>query len=165
MIREWNGKRPLINSSAFIHEMALVIGDVVIDEGANIWPFAVLRGDIERIIIGKNVSIQDGAIIHTDYCFPTIIGDNCIIAHRCIIHGCKIGSNSLIGMGAIILNGAEIGDNCIIAAGALVPEGKKIPSNSVAMGVPAKIVRELNKEDKERILKTLEDYKKLIKYY
>lgn len=165
MIKEWNGKRPLINPSAFIHEMALVIGDVVIDEGTNVWPFAVLRGDIERITIGKNVSVQDGAVIHTDYGFPTIIGDNCIIAHGCIIHGCKIGNNTLIGMGAILLNGAEIGDNCIIAAGALVPEGKKIPSNSVAMGVPAKVVRELNEEDKNRIAKTLEDYKKLMKYY
>ncbi|MEM1574020.1 MAG: gamma carbonic anhydrase family protein [Candidatus Methanomethylicaceae archaeon] len=165
MIKEWNGKKPLINPSVFIHETALVIGEVIIEEGTNIWPFAVLRGDIERIVIGKNVSIQDGAIIHTDYGFPTIIGDNCIIAHRCVIHGCKIGNNSLIGIGAIILNGAEIGDNCIIAAGALVPEGRKIPNNSVAMGVPAKIVRELSKEDEDRIIRTLEDYKKLVKHY
>lgn len=165
MIREFNGKRPIIDSSAYVHDMALIIGDVVIGGGTNIWPFAVLRGDMERIIIGKNVSIQDGAILHTDYGFPVVIGDECIIAHRCVIHGCKIGNNSLIGIGAIILNGAEIGENCIVAAGALVPEGKRISNNSVVMGVPAKIVRELNEDDVKRIKKIIEDYKTIIKLY
>ncbi|MCS7097925.1 MAG: gamma carbonic anhydrase family protein [Candidatus Methanomethyliaceae archaeon] len=165
MIKELNGKKPIIDPSAYIHEMALVIGDVIIGGGTNIWPFAVLRGDIERITIGRNVSIQDGAILHTDYDFPVVIGDECIIAHRCVIHGCKIGNNSLIGIGAIILSGAEIGENCIVAAGALVPEEKKIPSNSVIMGIPAKIVREINEKDVKRIKKTLEDYKKITKLY
>lgn len=165
MIQIINGKKPSIHPSAFVHDMALVIGDVKIGEEANVWPFAVLRGDIERISIGKRVSIQDGSILHTDPNFPTIVEDGCTVAHGCILHGCKIGKGSLIAMGAIVLTGAEIGEGCIIGAGALVPEGKKIPSASVVMGVPAKVVRSIEEADLARIKRTSEAYVNLVKAY
>ncbi|MGQ9760088.1 MAG: gamma carbonic anhydrase family protein [Candidatus Methanomethylicaceae archaeon] len=165
MIQEIKGKKPWIHPSAFVHAMAVVIGDVNIGEEANIWPFSVLRGDIERITIGKRVSIQDGSILHTDPDFPTVVEDGCTVAHGCILHGCKVGKGSLIAMGAIVLTGAEIGENCIIGAGALVPEGKKIPNDSVVMGVPAKIVRNIERTDLARIKQTSEAYVNLIKAY
>ncbi len=165
MIQEINGKKPIISPSVFLHENAIIIGDVIIEDNSNIWPFVVIRGDIERISIGKNVSIQDGSIIHTDFGFPVTIGDNCIIGHGCILHGCKIGNNCLIAMGAIILTGAEIGNECIIGAGALVPEGKKIPDRSVVIGIPGKIVRNIEEKDLIRIKNTIETYKNLTKLY
>lgn len=165
MISSIGGKKPKIHDGAFVHDAAMVIGDVVIEEGANIWPNAVIRGDIEQIRIGKGCSIQDGAIIHTDPGAPATIGDGTTVAHGCIIHGCKAGSRSLIGMGAIVLTGAEIGDECIIGAGAVVPEGKKIPSRSIAMGIPAKVIRDVNDSDIMRIKMTAAAYLELAKKY
>ncbi|MEM2058280.1 MAG: gamma carbonic anhydrase family protein [Candidatus Methanomethylicaceae archaeon] len=165
MIQKVKGKEPVIHASAFVHEMAVVIGDVLIGEETNIWPFAVLRGDIERITIGRRVSIQDGSIIHTDPGFPTKVDDGCTVGHGCILHGCQVGRNTLVGMGAVILTGAKIGEGCIVGAGALVPEGKEIPSGSVAIGVPAKIVRTVEEKDLERIRKTSEAYIGLMKFY
>ncbi|MCX8181999.1 MAG: gamma carbonic anhydrase family protein [Candidatus Methanomethyliaceae archaeon] len=165
MIQKLKGKEPLIHASAFVHEMATVIGDVLIGEESNIWPFAVLRGDIERITIGRRVSIQDGAIIHTDPGFPTFVDDGCTVGHRCILHGCQVERNTLVGMGAIILTGAKIGEGCIIGAGALVPEGKEIPKGSVAIGVPAKVVRIVEERDMERIKRTSEAYISLMRDY
>lgn len=165
MISNLGGKKPKIHEGAFVHDAAIVIGDVVIEEGANIWPNAVLRGDIEQIWIGKGCSIQDGAIIHTDPGAPVTIGEGATVAHGCIIHGCKIGSRSLIGMGAIVLTGAEIGEECIIGAGALVPEGKAIPRRSIAMGVPAKVIRGADDGDIKRIGMTAAAYLELAKKY
>jgi len=165
LISAMGGKRPKIHDGAFVHEAAVVIGDVVIEEGANIWPNAVIRGDIEQIHIGKGCSIQDGAIIHTDPSAPVTIGEGTTVAHGCIIHGCKVGSRTLIGMGAIVLTGAEIGDECIIGAGAVVPEGKKIPCRSIAMGIPAKVIRDANDSDIMRIQITTAAYLELAKKY
>lgn len=123
---------------------ASVIGKVRLEVNASIWFGAVLRGDNELILIGENSNIQDGCVLHTDIGAPLSIGRNCTIGHRAILHGCTIGDNSLIGMGAAILNHARIGRNCLIGANALISEGKIIPDNSLVMGMPGKIVRELD---------------------
>lgn len=123
---------------------ASVIGAVRLDRGASVWFGAVLRGDNELIRVGEGTNIQDGTVCHSDMGFPLTIGAGCTIGHKAILHGCTIGENSLIGMGATVLNGAVIGKNCLIGANALVPEGKVIPDNSLVVGMPAKVVRELD---------------------
>ncbi len=123
---------------------ASVIGKVRLEVNASIWFGAVLRGDNELILIGENSNIQDGCVLHTDIGAPLSIGRNCTIGHRAILHGCTIGDNSLIGMGAAILNHARIGRNCLIGANALISEGKIIPDNSLVMGMPGKVIRELD---------------------
>jgi len=148
-----------------VDEAALIIGDVVIEERVNIWPGAVLRGDIEPIYVGRGTSIQDCTVIHTDPGYPVEIGEECTIAHGCIIHGCRVGRGSLIAMGAILMTGAEVGERCLIGAGALLTEGKTIPSGSVAMGIPAKLIRLVTKEDLARIGATNEAYQRLMRTY
>ena len=125
---------------------AVVIGKVKLERNASVWFGAVLRGDNDLIVIGENSNVQDGAVLHTDAGLPLTVGRNCTIGHRAILHGCTIGDNTLIGMGATILNGARIGGNCLIGANALVTEGKVIPDNSLVMGAPAKVVRVLDTE-------------------
>jgi carbonic anhydrase/acetyltransferase-like protein (isoleucine patch superfamily) len=165
MIKELGNKRPLVHARAFVHETAVVIGDVVIEEDVNVWPCAVLRGDIERVTVKKGASIQDGAVLHTDPGFPTMIGERCTVAHGCIMHGCRIGRDTLIAIGAIVLTGAEVGEGCIVGAGAVVPEGKSIPSGTIAMGIPAKVLRNVEAKDRERIRKTAGAYRRLMKKY
>ncbi len=123
---------------------AHVIGRVTLESGVGIWFGAVLRGDNDPIVVGHGTNIQENTVVHTDIGCPTIIGNNCTIGHSAIIHGCTIGDNSLIGMGATVLNGAVIGKNCLIGAGALVTEGKVIPDGSLVMGMPAKVIRTLD---------------------
>lgn len=120
---------------------AVVIGNVVVEEGATIWFGAVLRGDNERITLGPNSNIQENCILHTDPGFPLTIGDTCTIGHGVILHGCTVGDGSLIGMGATLLNGARIGKNCLVGAGALVTEGKEFADNHLIVGAPAKAIR------------------------
>ncbi len=131
---------------AFIAPDAVLVGDVVIGPEAGIWFGVVARGDIETITIGARTNVQENCVLHTDKGFPLVIGDNVTIGHAAIIHGCTIGDNSLIGMGATVLNGAKIGRNCLIGANALVTEGKVIPDNSLVMGAPAKVVRDIDAE-------------------
>lgn len=123
---------------------AAVIGKVKLERMASVWFGAVLRGDNELLLVGENSNIQDGCVLHSDMGFPLTIGRNCTIGHKAILHGCSIGDNSLIGMGATVLNNAQIGRNCLIGANALVTEGKVIPDNSLVMGSPGKVVRELD---------------------
>ncbi|MFT5001153.1 MAG: carbonic anhydrase/acetyltransferase-like protein (isoleucine patch superfamily) [Planctomycetota bacterium] len=123
---------------------AHVMGQVVIGSGVGIWFGAALRGDNEPIIIGDGSNVQENTVMHTDLGSPLTIGKNCTIGHKAMLHGCEIGDNTLIGMGASILNGAKIGSNCLIGAGALITEGKVIPDGSLVMGVPGKVVRELD---------------------
>lgn len=123
---------------------ATVIGDVHVGEDVGIWFGAVLRGDNEPIVLGAGTNIQEGVMIHNDLGFPVTIGDGCTIGHHAIIHGCTIGENSLVGMGATILNGAKIGNNCLVGANALVTEGKVFPDNSLIVGSPAKAIRILD---------------------
>jgi carbonic anhydrase/acetyltransferase-like protein (isoleucine patch superfamily) len=122
---------------------AVVLGDVILEPGASIWFGAVLRGDTDRLIVGENSNIQDGSVLHTDDGVPLTIGRDVTVGHKVMLHGCTIGDNSLIGIGAVILNGAVIGKNCLIGAGALITEGKVIPDGSLVMGSPGKVVREL----------------------
>lgn len=158
MIREFGGKRPKIDKTAFLAETAVVIGDVEIGEESSIWPGAVLRGDQGSIRIGKNTNVQDNSVVHGR---KTIVGDNVTVGHGAIIHSSKVGSNCLIGMGSILLNDSVIGDNTIIGAGALVKEKDVIPEDSLAVGLPAKVVRKLDRKELESILKSAEFYRKL----
>ncbi|MCZ4092623.1 gamma carbonic anhydrase family protein [Sinorhizobium psoraleae] len=139
---------------------ANVIGQVEIGEDVGIWFGATLRGDNEPIRIGARTNIQEAVIIHVDPGFPTTIGEGCTIGHRAIIHGCSIGDNSLIGMGATVLNGAKIGRNCLVGANALVTEGKEFPDNSLIVGSPAKVIRTLDDAAVERLKRSAEHYVK-----
>ena len=123
---------------------AHVIGRVTLGEDVGIWFGAVLRGDSEPILVGPGSNIQEGAMVHVDPGFPVTIGAGCTIGHHAIVHGCTIGDNSLVGMGATILNGAKIGNNCLIGANALITEGKEFPDNSLIVGSPARVVRTLD---------------------
>ncbi|KZC99942.1 MULTISPECIES: gamma carbonic anhydrase family protein [unclassified Thalassospira] len=133
------GQRPRISQDiSYIASSAEVIGNVELSRGVSVWFGVVIRGDNELICIGENSNIQDHSVLHTDPGFPLTIGYGCTIGHRATLHGCTIGDNTLIGMGAIILNGAKIGKNCLVAAGALVTEGAVVPDNTLIMGAPAK---------------------------
>ncbi|MBI1360901.1 MAG: gamma carbonic anhydrase family protein [Alphaproteobacteria bacterium] len=145
-IYELDGVKPETEGDHWIAETAVVLGRVILKRNASIWFGAILRGDNDPITIGENSNIQDGTIIHTDVGIPTTVGRNCTIGHRVMLHGCTVGDNSLIGIGAILLNGSTIGKNCLIGAGALIPEGKTIPDNSLVMGAPGKVVREVTTE-------------------
>jgi len=137
---------------------AQVIGNVIIGEDVGIWFGAVLRGDNDPITIGDGTNIQDGTVIHTDLGSPATIGKGCTIGHKAIIHGCEIGDNSLIGMGATVLNGAKIGKNCLVGANALVTEGKEFPDNSLIVGAPAKAIRTLDDKAIEALRQSSERY-------
>ena len=139
---------------------AAVIGRVKLERNASVWFGAVLRGDNEPILVGENSNVQDACVLHTDPGAPLTIGRNCTIGHRAILHGCTIGDNTLIGMGATILNRARIGANCLIGANALITEGKVIPDNSLVMGAPGKVVGELNSEALAKLPKSAEGYVK-----
>ena len=130
---------------------AQVMGNIVLKENASVWFGAVLRGDNDPIVIGENSNVQDGAVMHTDIGCPLTLGDNVTVGHQAMLHGCTVGDNSLIGIGATVLNGAKIGRNCLIGAHALVGEGKEIPDNSMVLGMPGKVVRELG-EDNEKMM-------------
>lgn len=139
-------RSPHIAESAWIAPDANVIGNVSLGSNVGVWFGAVLRGDNEPIVIGNETNIQEHTIIHTDPGFPVTVGEGCTIGHRALLHGCTVGNNSLIGMGAIVLNGARIGSNCLVGAGALVTEGKSFPDGSLIIGAPAKAVRELDEK-------------------
>lgn len=135
----------------FVARNAVVLGDVVLSQGANVWYGCVLRGDLARITLGPNANIQDGTIIHTDTGEPQMIEEGVVVGHRATLHGLLIGAGTLVGMGATLLARSEIGPGCVIAAGALVGEGKKIPPRSLVMGVPGKVVREATDADLARV--------------
>ncbi len=166
MIITFNGKAPKIHPSVYISEGVYIIGDVEIDEGSSVWFGSVIRGDVNFIRIGKDVSVQDGTIIHvTNTYYPTIIGSRVVIGHRAVIHGCEIGNNVLIGMGAILMDGVKVGNNCIIAAGSLVTEKTEIPDFSIVMGQPAKIVKKADESILKRVDEGIRNYKKTIELY
>ena len=155
MLKDFGTLKPLIHKTAFVAENSTVIGDVEMRENSSLWFGCVARGDCGKIIIGKNSNVQDNSVIHGDdregVNKGVTIGDNVSAGHRVILHGTTIGSNCLIGMGAILLSGSIVGDNCIIGAGAVVTEGQVIPSNSVVMGLPAKVVRSIKTEELARV--------------
>jgi carbonic anhydrase/acetyltransferase-like protein (isoleucine patch superfamily) len=147
-IYELDGQRPEFPADGhyWIADTAVLIGRVRLKRHASIWFGAVLRGDNEWIEIGERSQVQDNATLHTDPGFPMAIGANCVIGHKVMLHGCTIGDNSLIGMGATLLNGAKIGDNSLVGAGALVTEGKTFPDNSMIVGAPARVIRTIDEK-------------------
>jgi carbonic anhydrase/acetyltransferase-like protein (isoleucine patch superfamily) len=167
MIYEIDGHKPDFPEAGryWIAPNATVIGKVRLNLDCSIWFGAVLRGDNEWIELGTRSQIQDNATLHTDPGFPITIGPDCVIGHNVILHGCTVGANSLIGMGAIILNGARIGDNCLVGAGALVTEGKTYPDKSLIVGAPARVLRPLNDEDINKIAGGAEVYVRRFKQY
>lgn len=165
MIIEFNGKKPLVSKDAFVAETAVLIGDVEIEEGASIWYGAVLRGDIGKIVVKKNSSVQDNAVIHTDEGAVCIIGENVTIGHSANIHSAVISDNSLIGINATVLSGATIPPYSIVGAGALVLENANFEEGSLIIGVPAKAVRKLDESQKKVIIEHALGYSKLARKY
>jgi carbonic anhydrase/acetyltransferase-like protein (isoleucine patch superfamily) len=146
-ISAFDDRIPVFSPTAFVHPDATIIGSVVLHDGANVWPGAVLRGDVELIELAEDVSFQDNSVAHTDPGFPLSIGRDTIVGHGVVVHGAIIGQRCLIGMGSVLLNGCEIGDESIIGANSLVTQGKKFPPRSLIMGSPAKVVREITDDD------------------
>lgn len=139
------------NGDFWVAPDANVIGDVRLGRGTSVWFGATLRGDTEAIIVGDGTNIQENSVLHTDAGFPLELGAGCTVGHKAMLHGCTIGENTLIGMGATVLNGARIGRDCLIGAGALVTEGKEIPDGSLVVGAPARVVRALDSAAIERL--------------
>ena len=148
------------NNDFWIAPNAFVIGNVIMKEGASVWFGTTIRGDNETVTIKEGTNIQENTILHTDLGFPIEIGKNCTIGHKAMLHGCVIEDNTLIGMGSTILNGARIAKNCLVGACSLVTEGKTFPENSLIMGSPAKVVRQLTEKEIEGITKSAEWYQK-----
>lgn len=165
MIINFQGKKPQIDKEAFIAENATLIGEVKVMKNASIWYNVVLRGDIAPIIIGENTSVQDGSVIHCAEGLPTIVGNKVTIGHQVVLHACKIGDYSLIGMGAVVLDEVEVGEAAVVGAGALVAPRTKIPPRTLVMGVPAQVVRNLREEEIVEIEKHVKGYVELMKKY
>lgn len=165
MIYPFKDKTPNIDPSVFIADYATVTGDVSIGAESTIWFNTVIRGDVSPTMIGKRVNIQDLCCLHQSPKYPLIIEDEVTVGHQVTLHSCTIRKNALIGMGSIILDGAEIGEGAFIGAGSLVPPGKVIPPNSLALGRPAKVVRELNAEDKKDMERIVREYAEKGQYY
>ena len=154
------GKAPQLPSSHWLAPDCHLIGDLLIGEDVGIWFGAVLRGDNERISIGARSNIQEHAVLHTDIGFSLAVGEDCTVGHRAILHGCTIGSGSLIGMGATILNGARIGAGSLVGANALVTEGKQFEPGSLIVGSPAKAIRVLGTDEQQRLILSAANYVK-----
>ncbi len=165
MIYPYKNKIPTIDPSVFIADFVTITGDVTIGAETSVWFNTVIRGDVSPTIIGKRVSIQDLSCLHQSPMFPLIIEDEATIGHLVTLHSCTIKKGALIGMGSIILDGAEIGEGAFIGAGSLVPPGKKIPPNVLALGSPAKVVRELTDEDRADMERIITGYVEKGAYY
>jgi len=166
MIRPYRGILPRIAQSAYIDASAQVIGDVVIGERSSVWPNVSIRGDVNYIRVGDETSIQDNCVLHVDHMvYPCIVGNRVTVGHSAVLHGCEVADGALIGIGAIVLNGAKIGSGAVVAAGALVPEGMEVPANTVAMGTPAKVRREVTAEEQKRFQKNCNNYVKITAIY
>ncbi|HVY57046.1 MAG TPA: gamma carbonic anhydrase family protein [Xanthobacteraceae bacterium] len=159
-VYELDGERPDLPDEGryWIAETAVLIGRVRLKDDASVWWGSVLRGDNEWIELGERSQIQDNATLHTDPGFPLTIGSNCVIGHNAVLHGCTIGDNSLIGMGAIVLNGARIARNSLVGAGSVVTEGKEFPENSLIVGTPARVIRTLDAKARELITEGADIY-------
>jgi len=160
-----DGQAPELPEACFVAESAVLIGRVRLKRDASIWFNAVLRGDNEWIEIGEASNIQDNATLHTDPGFPMVIGERCTIGHNVVLHGCAIGANCLIGMGAILMNGAKLGANCLVGAGAIITERKEFPANSLILGAPARAMRTLDDAAVKGIAEAAEIYNNRWKRY
>jgi carbonic anhydrase/acetyltransferase-like protein (isoleucine patch superfamily) len=150
-----------IDSTAFVHARATIIGDVTLGPRVSVWPGAVLRGDSAPITVGADSNVQDLVVIHVDPGMPATIGQRVAVGHRAIIHGATIEDDCLIGMGAILLNGVWVGSGSVVGAGAVCTEGFQIPSNSLVLGVPARVVRETTPAQRERVARAVSSYLRL----
>jgi carbonic anhydrase/acetyltransferase-like protein (isoleucine patch superfamily) len=159
-IYELDGEKPDLPADGdyYLADNAIIIGRVRLRRGATVWFGAVLRGDNEWVEIGEGSNIQEGCTLHTDKGFPLTVGAGATIGHNVILHGCTIGGNTLIGMGAIILNGAKIGENCLVGAGAVVTENKEFPDNSLIVGAPARVLRTVSPGNVEIIRGSAQHY-------
>lgn len=166
MIRAYRGNVPKIAASAYIDPSAQVIGDVVVGERSSIWPNVTARGDVNSIRIGAETNIQDNSVLHCDPGpFVLEIGNHVTVGHLAMLHGCTIEDHCLIGIGAVVLNGAKIGRGSVVAAGAVVPEGAEVPPQSMVMGVPAKVKRQLTEEERERFSQNAKHYVEAARIY
>ena len=150
-IYELDGVRPEAEGDHWIADSARVMGRIILKRNASVWFNATLRGDNDPITIGENSNVQDGSVLHTDIGQPLTIGRDVTVGHMVMLHGCTIGDGTLVGIGAVVLNGAKIGRNCLVGAGALVTEGKEFPDNSMIVGAPAKVIKELTPEQAARM--------------
>jgi carbonic anhydrase/acetyltransferase-like protein (isoleucine patch superfamily) len=166
-IYELDGVRPDLpgEGNYWVADTAAVIGRVRLKHDASVWFGAVLRGDNEWIELGERSQFQDNVMAHTDPGCPLVIGSNCVIGHNVVLHGCTVGNNSLIGMGAILLNGARIGANCLVGAGAIVTEGKEFPDNSLIIGAPARVIRQIDDKARHMIERAADVYVRRWKQY
>lgn len=164
-IYELGSRRPQIHHTAFVHDMAVVIGDVRIGPYASIWPGSVLRGDNEPITIGEESNVQDGSILHTDVGVPLVIGARVSIGHQCCLHGCTVHDGALIGMQAVLLNHSVIGAGSLVGACSLVTERKQFEAGVMILGSPAKMLRPLRPEEIEGLLKNAQSYVKHAEEY
>ncbi len=164
MIESFFNKTPKISPDTYIHPTAVIIGDVEIEDKVSIWPNVVIRGDVDKIKIGKKTNIQDLTVLHPNRNKPIIIGENVTVGHSAIIHGSIIGKNTLIAMNATIID-SEIGENCIIGAGCVVTPNSRIPPRSLVVGVPYKIIRELTDAEIKAVENSAEEYYKLMLAY
>ena len=160
MIRTFEAARPKIDAGAFVHDSAELVGAVAVAKGASIWPFCVLRGDVDRIEIGERSNIQDHTIVHCREGRPAIVGRDVTVGHRVVLHGCLIGDRCLIGMGAVVME-ATVGRECLVAAGSLVLAGMKIPPKSLVLGSPARVVRRLKPAELAALRASAAGYVKL----
>ena len=165
MFYDLENKKPKNSGENWVAPNATIIGDVTLEKNTSIWFNAVLRGDIENIHIGEGSNVQDGSVLHTDPGCPLRVGKDVTIGHMVMLHGCTIGDNSLIGIGAVILNNAKIGNNCIIGAKALITEDKEIPDNSLVVGSPGKVIRKITEEETEAVKKNAIRYQENWKKY
>ena len=151
-------RMPQIDPSAWVAGSAQVMGGVTLEAHASVWFGATVRGDTEHIHIGEGANIQDNSVLHADYGSPLTVGKHVTVGHMVVLHGCTIGDESLIGIGAVVLNGAKIGKNCLVGAGSLVTEGKEFPDGSMIIGTPAKVVRQLTPEQIQGLRESAKRY-------
>jgi carbonic anhydrase/acetyltransferase-like protein (isoleucine patch superfamily) len=154
-------RRPEIDPDAWLAPHSVVSGSVRIGAGSSVWYGASLRGDNEQITVGERANFQDNVVVHADEGFPTVVADDVSVGHGAVLHGCSVGSGTIVGMGAVVLNGASIGEQCLVAGGAVVLEGTQIPSGSLVAGVPAKVRRELTAEERAGLMKGISHYPEL----
>lgn len=157
-IYQLDSQTPSVAPTAWVADSADVMGNVTLAAGVSVWFGAVVRGDNEPITIGEGSNIQDGSVLHSDFGQPLTVGKHVTVGHKVVLHGCTIGDESLIGIGAVVLNGAKIGKNCLVGAGSLVTEGKEFPDGSMILGSPAKVVRQLSPEQIEGLRQSARHY-------
>jgi gamma-carbonic anhydrase len=165
-IRPFGDKTPRLHPSVFAVESALVIGDVEIGEASSLWPFVVVRGDVNFIRIGARTNVQDHAVIHvTTHTHPTLVGDDVTLGHRVTLHGCTVKDRCLVGIGAVVMDGAVVGEDAMVGAGSLVPPGMVVPAGTLALGSPARVKRDLTSEEIAFFRTSAEKYARLARQY